>query len=124
MARPEQTEKATPKRREEARRRGQVAKSPDLAGAVVFLAGVFVLHGVAPLTLASVGGTMQAILERIHEHQDFTIMSVWMLYLRAFGSVGLLLGVLFGAAIVAGVGVNVLQTGGVFSLVPLDAQFQ
>ena len=45
MPRPEQTERATPKRREEARKRGQVAKSIDLAGAGVFLAGVFALAG-------------------------------------------------------------------------------
>ena len=119
MGKPEQTEKATPKRREEARQRGQVAKSPDLAGAAVFLAGVFALHALTPLTLGSMGTAMRAILWRIHEHQDFTIAAVWMLYLRAFGAAALLLGVLFGAAIIAGVGVNLLQTGGVFSLKPI-----
>ncbi len=124
MARPEQTEKATPKRREEARRRGQVAKSPDLAGAAVFLAGVFVLHALASKTLSSVGATTQAILWRIHEHQDFTISSVWMLYLRAFGSASMLLGVLFGAALVAAVGVNLLQTGALFSLTPITPSFK
>ena len=35
----DKTEKATPKKREEARKKGQVAKSPDLNGAVVLLAG-------------------------------------------------------------------------------------
>jgi flagellar biosynthesis protein FlhB len=123
VARPEQTEKATPKRREEARGRGQVAKSPELAGAAVFLAGVFALHALMPVTFASVGGALQAILWRIHERQDFTIASVWLLYVRAFGSAALLLGVLFGAAIVAGVGVNLLQTGGVFSLKPIAPSF-
>jgi flagellar biosynthetic protein FlhB len=123
VARPEQTEKATPKRREEARRRGQVAKSPELAGAAVFLAGVFALHALMPLALSAVGGALQAILWRIHEHQDFTIASVWMLYLRTFGSVALLLGVLFAAALVVGVAVNLLQTGGVFSLQPIVPSF-
>jgi|SRR5579884_824217 len=123
MAKPEQTEKATPKRREEARRRGQVAKSPDLAGAVVFLTGVFVLHAFAPVTLHSIGTTMQAVLARLHEHQDFTIASVWMLFGRAFASAGLLLGTLFGVAAVAGVGVNLLQTGGIFSFTPLTPSF-
>lgn len=124
MARPEQTEKATPKRREEARGRGQVAKSPDLAGAAVFLAGVFALHAFIPVTFASIGHTMQAILWSIHEHQDFTASSVWMLYARAFGSASLLLGGLFGAAVVAGIGVNLLQTGGIFSLQPITPSFK
>jgi flagellar biosynthetic protein FlhB len=123
VARPEQTEKATPKRREEARGRGQVAKSPELAGAAVFLAGVFALHALMPVTFSSMGAAVQAILWRIHEHQDFTVASVWMLYVRTFGSVALLLGVLFGAAVVASVGVNLLQTGGVFSFQPLVPSF-
>lgn len=123
MARPEQTEKATPKRREEARGRGQVAKSPDLAGAAVFLAGVFVLHAAAPAALGSLSVTVQEILWRIHEHQDLTINSTWMLFARGFGGLGLLLGLLFGAALIVGVGVNVLQTGFLLSLNPLKPQF-
>ena len=123
MARPEQTEKATPKRREEARGRGQVAKSPDLAGAAVFLAGVFVLHALAPAALGSLSTTVQEILWRIHEHQELTINSTWMLFARGFGSLGLLMGMLFGAALIVGVGVNVLQTGFLMSLTPLQPQF-
>lgn len=123
MARPEQTEKATPKRREEARGRGQVAKSPDLAGAAVFLAGVFVLHALTPAALGSLSTTVQEILWRTHEHQDFTIASVWMLFARGFGGMALLLGVLFGASVVVGIGVNLLQTGVVFSLTPIAPSF-
>ena len=40
MAGHDKTEKATPKKREEARKKGQVAKSADLNGAVVLLAVV------------------------------------------------------------------------------------
>lgn len=123
MAKPEQTEKATPKRRQEARERGQVAKSSELAGAAVFLAGVFVLHALTPGALTSVGGAMQAVLWRIHEHQDLTPASVWLLYARVMLSAGMLLGVLFGSAAVAAIGVNVLQTGGLLTLTPIVPQF-
>lgn len=123
MAKPEQTEKATPKRRSEARKRGQVAKSPDLAGAGVFLAGVFVLHALAPGTIGAVGAAMQAVLWRIHEHQDFTPQSVWFLFARVFVSAGLLLGVLFGAALLCALLINLLQTGMVFSAQPLVPNF-
>ena len=44
MAKPEQTEKATPKRKREARQRGQVPRSQDIGGSVIFLAIVFALH--------------------------------------------------------------------------------
>jgi flagellar biosynthetic protein FlhB len=123
VARPEQTEKATPKRREEARGRGQVAKSPDLAGAAVFLAGVFVLHAAMPAALGSLSTTVKEILWRIHEHQDFTAGSVWMLFARGFGGMALLLGGLFAAALVVAVGTNLLQTGVVLSFTPITPSF-
>jgi flagellar biosynthetic protein FlhB len=123
VARPEQTEKATPKRREEARGRGQVAKSPDLAGAAVFLAGVFVLHAAMPAALGSLSTTVKEILWRIHEHQDFTVGSVWMLFARGFGGMALLLGGLFAAALVVAVGTNLLQTGVVLSFTPITPSF-
>ena len=43
MAGSDKTEKATPKKREEARKKGQVAKSTDLNGAIVLLVGLFAL---------------------------------------------------------------------------------
>ena len=42
------TEKATPKRREEARKKGQVAKSADVNGAVVLVAGLLALSAFGP----------------------------------------------------------------------------
>ena len=38
MADPARTEPATPRRREEARKRGQVARSPELTAAILLLA--------------------------------------------------------------------------------------
>lgn len=123
MAKPEQTEKATPKRREEARRRGQVAKSTDLAGAAVFLAGVFVLHALMPATLSSLSSNLQEVLWRIHERQEFTLFSVWTLFARGFASVWVLFAALFAAILVLAIGVNGLQTGFAVSLNPLAPSF-
>ena len=44
----EKTEKATPKRLQEARKKGQVAKSQDLGGAVVLLASLASLSALGP----------------------------------------------------------------------------
>src|SRR3954471_15880634 len=44
----DKTEKATPKKRQEARKKGQVAKSADLNGAVVMFAALFALSATAP----------------------------------------------------------------------------
>src|SRR5918998_5685722 len=44
----EKTEKATPKRLADARKKGQVAKSQDLGGAVVLLASLLALSALGP----------------------------------------------------------------------------
>jgi flagellar biosynthetic protein FlhB len=55
----DKTEKATPKRREEARKKGQVAKSQDLGGAIVLLASLMALSSLGP---ASWGHMRDAML--------------------------------------------------------------
>src|SRR5829696_5910524 len=42
------TEKATPKKREDSRKKGQVARSVDINGAAVMLASLFALSATAP----------------------------------------------------------------------------
>src|SRR3954470_9914289 len=44
----EKTEKATPKKKEQARKKGSVAKSADLNGAIVMFAALFALSATAP----------------------------------------------------------------------------
>ena len=58
----DKTEKATPKRRQEARRKGQVAKSQDLGGAVVLLASLLALSSLGP---ASWGHMRDAMLRSL-----------------------------------------------------------
>lgn len=124
MPRPEQTEKATPKRRQETRKRGQVAKSTDLAGAVVFLAGVFALHAFGSGALLGIGHAMASILWRSQAHQDFTYQSVWWLFAKTAGAAALMMGALFAAALVCIVVTNVLQTGFLVSLTPIVPSFK
>ena len=47
----EKTEDATPKKREEARKKGQVARSVDLHGAIVLMASLFALSAFGPAML-------------------------------------------------------------------------
>ena len=49
MAASDKTEKATPKKREDARKKGQVARSMDLNGAVVLLAALLALSAFGPM---------------------------------------------------------------------------
>jgi flagellar biosynthetic protein FlhB len=65
MAGGEKTEKATPKRRDEARKKGQVAKSPDLNGAVVLLSSLFALSIWGPRMWQEMGASMRSTLSMI-----------------------------------------------------------
>ena len=56
----EKTEKATPKKRKDARQRGQVARSTDLQGAVVLLAGIIALGSTGPAMVQRMADVMRA----------------------------------------------------------------
>ena len=61
----DKTEKATPKRLDEARKKGQIAKSPDLNGALVLLVGLFVLGSATSGMIAHVRDAMMSSLDQL-----------------------------------------------------------
>jgi len=123
MAKPEQTEKATPKRREEARSRGQVPKSQELAGSVVFLVSVFVVHAFFGRVIGDLTGNIAGVLSRIASHEDFTIRSVWLLFIQSGMGAAFVLALLFGIAIVVSIAVNIFEFGFLFSFHALKPSF-
>jgi flagellar biosynthesis protein FlhB len=78
----EKTEKATPKRREEARKKGQVARSQDLNGAVVLLAALFALSIWGPHLWEQIGASMRGTLSMIATPQTVTPNGVGRLFLE------------------------------------------
>ena len=60
----EKTEKATPKRRDEARKKGQVAKSQDLNGAIVLLASLLSLSALGPAAWRHMRDAMRDLARR------------------------------------------------------------
>jgi flagellar biosynthetic protein FlhB len=56
------TEKATPKKRDDARKKGQVARSIDVNGAAVLLAGLLALSAFAPKVLEECGLAMREVI--------------------------------------------------------------
>jgi flagellar biosynthetic protein FlhB len=63
MAAHDRTEKATPKRRAEARKKGQVARSADLSGAVVLLAALLGLSALGPNVASVLAGDLRTACE-------------------------------------------------------------
>ncbi|WP_324667567.1 flagellar biosynthesis protein FlhB [Geochorda subterranea] len=114
----ERTEAPTPRRRQEARRRGQVARSMDLSMAVVALAGALAAKGVAGLLTADARSLATELWGGLLWQQELTVDRV-----RQMGYLGLTamrgLVPLTGAVMLAGLASQVLQVGFVASGTPL-----
>jgi flagellar biosynthetic protein FlhB len=65
MAREERTEKATPKHRQRAREKGQVAHSPDLSGSLVLIAGLLALSVMGPRIVESGAASFRETLREV-----------------------------------------------------------
>jgi flagellar biosynthetic protein FlhB len=123
MARPEQTEKATPKRQGEARAKGQVPRSPDVGGGAIFLAIIICLHLTFINTFQLAAHSFAVAIGSATDHTDINIFSAWGLFARSFAAYIALLSFAFGAALVIGVVANVLQFGFLFTPQKLKPKF-
>ena len=107
----EKTEKATPKRREEARKKGQVAKSADFNGAVVMVAGVFAVS----VGGGAIAGRMEDVLRRTMVHaSDPSVVeraSIGEVLMPALKDTALAVAPIALACLVAGLIASVLQVG-------------
>ena len=123
MAKPEQTEKATPKRRNEARQEGRVAKSQDISQACVFLGAVIVLHLWFIIGIDAVAQMLVNTFQHVHEQDPLNIHSVFGVFVRAFLPLTLIITLLLGASAAIGIFANVAQVGFLFTLKPIKPKF-
>jgi flagellar biosynthesis protein FlhB len=115
MARPEQTEKATPKRQGEARQRGQIPRSPDVAGALIFLTIIIALHLTFVSTFQLAEHSFAVAIQTANGRIPVNIHSVWGLFARSFAAYLALMSVAFGGAVVIAIVANLLQFGFLFA---------
>src|SRR3990172_8649646 len=73
----DKTEKATPKRREQSRKRGQVARSPEVNVAVGLLATFGLLAVVGGSTLQAMRDLMAGALSEAGETSGITFSEAW-----------------------------------------------
>ncbi|HEY1729809.1 MAG TPA: flagellar biosynthesis protein FlhB [Candidatus Baltobacteraceae bacterium] len=123
MARPEQTEKATPKRRGQARSQGRVAKSVEVAPAMVFIAAIMILHFGFMSWLGHIYSLMLVSISHVGTHQPVNIFSAWVMFREGFAPLAGLLTMIFSVALLLGVLGNVLQFGFMFSLGSIKPKF-
>ena len=123
MAKPEQTEKPTPKRRQDARKKGQVPRSQELAGSVIFFIAVFFIYGFFGRAVSGVEGSIASAFSRVALHQEPTIRSAWVMLLQAVAPVAGYLLVLLAMAFVVGILANIAQFGVLVSFKPIVPSF-
>lgn len=110
----EKTEQATPRRREDARKKGQVFKSTDLNSAVILIVGSVLLC----VTMNSMIGELKAftrlyLLDRTL--QEFSIQYICDLLLEVMAIMARLLAPILLGTFVAAFAISYLQVGSVFS---------
>jgi len=110
----EKTEKATPRKREDSRKKGQVAKSADLTGAFALFAMFLMLSFLGPYLGKQLFSVTKELLGPSYLLFDLSNGLSGMLtdlLLR----VGLIVGPFFAVAVVFGILINYLQIGTLFS---------
>ncbi|MGB8266843.1 MAG: flagellar biosynthesis protein FlhB [Candidatus Velthaea sp.] len=115
MPKPEQSEKATPKRRREAREKGQVARSQDVGSSAIFLVVVIALHVGFLNTFSSAAHGFTVAFQHAADPGEPTIRSVWGLFARSALAYISILGVAFTAAVGVALVANFLQFGLLFT---------
>jgi flagellar biosynthesis protein FlhB len=112
MAAGDKTEKATPKRRSEARKKGQVAKSADLNGAVVMFAALFALSATAPHLVETLQTSLRDAFGLIASPDVVNHRGLGPLIADQARSAGLAAAPVIFTCVAAAVLVNVIQVGG------------
>jgi flagellar biosynthesis protein FlhB len=112
MAKDDRTEKATPKRRQEARKKGQVARSVDFSGAIVMNVGLVVIGALAPTVFGAAASSMRNAFEQIsHSGDMMTAAGLNSLFHAVMNTMLVTVAPVAGVCVAAGVAANVAQVG-------------
>ncbi len=109
----DRTEQPTQRRREEARKRGQVARSPDLASAVTFTVCLYVLRAALSFSGRTIAGLISSSMGYMGSLGvvDLTEAEAHTLFVNGMGAVLLAAAPVALAAAAAGMGANLAQVG-------------
>ncbi len=112
MAQEDRTEKATPKRREQAREKGQVARSADAGGSLVLIAGLFGLSLLGPRIVDAGAESFRRILGEIaHPAQATSAAGLQELMHGMIETMAITVGPIAAICMITGVLAGVAQVG-------------
>ncbi|GLH63238.1 flagellar biosynthesis protein FlhB [Parageobacillus sp. G301] len=118
----EKTEKATPRKRQEVREKGQVAKSADINTAIVMLVVFLVLYFSGTFYKEKLLHFMYQSFEQ-YARVDLTIDSVHRLAITWLKNMAVIVAPIFFAAVIAACLANFLQVGFLFTTEPLKMKW-
>jgi len=108
----DKTERATPRRRDDARRRGQVARSMDVNGSIVLIAGLFALSFVGPKLVGGMESAMRDAFDRVAAPGEaLSARGLEGLFMSSLQTVALAIAPLALVCAVAAVAANLGQVG-------------
>lgn len=111
----EKTEKATPKKRQDSRKKGQVLKSQDVTSAIVLLAIFLYLTFMA----GSMKDEMMSFFREIIAHnmtlETITISSIMEMYWDILKELAIIVVPIFAIAVIAAIAANFMQFGLLFT---------
>jgi flagellar biosynthetic protein FlhB len=105
----DKTEKATPKRREEARKKGQLARSQDLNGSMVLIGGLIALTIWGPHVMDKLGQSMQETIRMMSNPRAVTGSMLGQVAVDGGKTIGLTVGPIALACMGAGLLGNFVQ---------------
>src|ERR1700754_652849 len=105
------TEKATPKKRDDARKKGQVAKSADINGAAILLAGLIALSVAGPKAMEQMKLAMVQVLQLMSHPEVVDREGVGTLFMMVGQHIGLAILPIVGTCFVAGLVASAAQVG-------------
>ena len=107
----DKTEKATPKKKDDARKKGQVAKSMDVNGAAILLAGLLALSAAGPKAMEQMKLAMYQVFDLMQRPEVVDQKGIGTLFAMVGQHVGLALAPVLGACFVAGLAASAGQVG-------------
>jgi flagellar biosynthesis protein FlhB len=107
----EKTEKATPKRREDARKKGQLARGAELPGALAFLGALFIINILSRDIFGRIGFYIQSSAHHISDTKVLTVADTQGLFLEAGKILALLAVPVIAVSFVAVIAGNFAQGG-------------
>ena len=118
----ERTEKATPRKKREAREKGDVAKSMEIKSAIVLIASLLGLKLFGGLLLSRLSELMKYVFKGLHTF-EVSVESVQAMSYSGLQYLFFMMAPLVGMIMLAGLASNVIQTGFLFTGEQLKPKF-